>query len=518
MAVRFDAASDRLLRTSSLPSYDSNYTILLWTRFASHAGNGTYSTIWTLNRDSADDAIDALFLKGLGASSSRFAIYAQSNSATFVEANEATDRSTATWYCVALVRSAANLRTLYVGSLNSMLASAATLTSSYSGRSAPTRMELGGFGSSNADPYSDAGGRISNVKIWSAALTLDELRAEQHTYRPVRLADLHLWSPLDEGSTGRTRDWGPNGYNWSEGGTLSDEDNVPIARGQSIFVFRYLPSSSGGINANANVALAQSAIWGASASFSALSVGANLISTPSQIFPADPDPGTAYLEGGLAFARSEIMPANLSMSGIFGAAPLFSPSVIFPADADPISLSAQAGLVQSAGIVFDASVSVGGQSIQALLAESSSAVSSAGMQLGSVSLSAEAVFARAVILSALAMPNALEALAFAVSAIGLVSAAQVQVGGQNIEALLISSHSSIVESGVILQELQIGARLVDGHSIVFLARKWVTEGSGTARAFVQAPHVARALYRQDHRCLDSIRLGARAVSRAEPIV
>ena len=48
MAVRFDAQADRLLRTASLPSFDSNYSVSLWFYLVTGLSENQYALLFAL--------------------------------------------------------------------------------------------------------------------------------------------------------------------------------------------------------------------------------------------------------------------------------------------------------------------------------------------------------------------------------------------------------------------------------------------------------------------------------------
>jgi len=55
----------------------------------------------------------------------------------------------------------------------------------------------------------DLDGWLAHLKIWTAALTAAEVAQEMNSYRPVRTANLVVWSPLDDGVS--ARDYSGNG-------------------------------------------------------------------------------------------------------------------------------------------------------------------------------------------------------------------------------------------------------------------------------------------------------------------
>lgn len=69
---------------------------------------------------------------------------------------------------------------------------------------------------------------VAHFKMWSAALTFAQLVQEMHSYRPVRTANLLVWSPYDDGTS--ARDYSGRGNH----GTVSGATQVqgpPIAFG-----------------------------------------------------------------------------------------------------------------------------------------------------------------------------------------------------------------------------------------------------------------------------------------------
>lgn len=217
MAVRFDAAADRLLRTANLPSYDANYTMTAWIRLTS-LGAGGYASVFVLNTDSTSTDYDWY---GINRSGSTYRLTSVINNS---EINGSVSIGVATWAFLAIVRSANNLRTIYRGNVTAAAVSDHTNTANVSSRSAISRMELGAWTTGNTDPYN---GLVANIKIWTSALSLSEIIQAQQATRPYRFANLHGWWPCFAGAAERLRDYGANGYDWTAGGTLTDEAGPP---------------------------------------------------------------------------------------------------------------------------------------------------------------------------------------------------------------------------------------------------------------------------------------------------
>lgn len=72
-------------------------------------------------------------------------------------------------------------------------------------------------------------GRIAALKQWNAILTVDELMQESYYFSPIRWTNLQSWHPfVNDGITQAMLDFGPNGRNFSQTGTLTIEDGPPI--------------------------------------------------------------------------------------------------------------------------------------------------------------------------------------------------------------------------------------------------------------------------------------------------
>jgi hypothetical protein len=160
MAVRFDAAADRLLRTTDLPDYNGTYTLMFWFLWLSDLG---LSGIASLNANSASDG-DILRVTAGDLLSIRCAVggaQTTTNGSTL---------TTGTWAHVAVVRESVSSCKVYLnGTLD------ITNTRNITGRTAATRMEFGAEFSGNTN-RNDC--RVMAIKSWSAALTEAEVKSE----------------------------------------------------------------------------------------------------------------------------------------------------------------------------------------------------------------------------------------------------------------------------------------------------------------------------------------------------
>lgn len=214
MAIRFDAAADRIVRTTNQLNYNSAYSWMGWFYGVSFTGAPVIHVVSDGNYSSICDEI--------------YISVASSNALTSYIANSTwqfqfgTALSTATWYHIAAVRESNTVFKLY---LNSVLDT--TNTFDITGRTAAVRQECGAWSTGDNDPFN---GRIAYIKEWTAALTLAEVAQEMRTIRPLRLANLRAWTPCLPGTSERLKDYG-SGFNWTAGGTLTDEDQPSISWG-----------------------------------------------------------------------------------------------------------------------------------------------------------------------------------------------------------------------------------------------------------------------------------------------
>lgn len=138
----------------------------------------------------------------------------ETQNATFVATSDA-------WYHIALVSDGNAIGNQMRAYVNGALAVSANRPYT----AATNKIELG-----NATQWSDyLNGRIANVFVYDAALTVEEIAAQVHLGRPQRLANLWAWW-LPPGADGANRliDWSGNGRALSEVG-ITDADNPAVA-------------------------------------------------------------------------------------------------------------------------------------------------------------------------------------------------------------------------------------------------------------------------------------------------
>lgn len=214
-AIRFDAAADRILLPSGIFDTTQPYALVFSAYFTSDTGD--YSDIWSANTNATDGTQDEEVAADFTGANNRWSCWAETTGG----ATEVTAGTVATgrWYDIAIVRETMSSLRLYVDGVLML-----TQTKNVSGRTTPTRLELGGWTSSN---LSRLDGRISNLRVWQAALTAAEVQAERGASAPVRRRDLRGWYPLRPGSQ-RLLDASGYGRHLTSAGTLTDEAGPPL--------------------------------------------------------------------------------------------------------------------------------------------------------------------------------------------------------------------------------------------------------------------------------------------------
>lgn len=216
MAVRFDANADYLRLSSGLLDYNSGYTIMCWAYPVSNPA--AQITLFSVANNGSN--LDRLRSNSGGTSWSSQSIVG----GTSVNTTGASV-SYGSWQHWAMVRrDASNLDTYLNGTLD------ATSNQSVSGRAAAAQLDIGN--SNGASTYFN--GRVFAIKIWDVALTAAEIAQEMNTVAPRKLANLWGWYPTRPGSGERAKDYSGNGRDFTEGGTLTDEDPPPISWGGRI--------------------------------------------------------------------------------------------------------------------------------------------------------------------------------------------------------------------------------------------------------------------------------------------
>lgn len=170
MAVRLTIASTQALTRATPFDYNAAYTVLGLVYFPTLPGSGSY-TIWANYFDASNEE--------------RFMYFFTTNSFKFrtrdtaadTDINSAVTPVVGTWYYVAVVRSTAADTELFVGTSPESMASQGTanhtLNAARTGNAAVTFAFGRNFG---AGAFADE--RIRSWRVWTSALTLNEIRTE----------------------------------------------------------------------------------------------------------------------------------------------------------------------------------------------------------------------------------------------------------------------------------------------------------------------------------------------------
>lgn len=210
MSITFDNASDRLLRTTDLLNKNAAYTWMAW--FYPTATTGT-RTLFSLNDNGGNYDFIGM-INGL-------TLYVETQD---VSGSLSTLAAANAWYHITIQRAAdANSLHLFVNGVED----GSGFSDIAGGRSAASRMEMGGFESGNANPFQ---GNIAYIKAWGAVLSSAEILAEKDSAAAVRTSNLYGEWKTPLGAT-RTADTSGNGRDWTAGGTLTDSSDYPFGGG-----------------------------------------------------------------------------------------------------------------------------------------------------------------------------------------------------------------------------------------------------------------------------------------------
>lgn len=181
-ALRFTRTSSQgAFRTASVPSANSAYTILAWFYLDSDPNDYQHFLHLGGSYPSYDGNTDFVGTDNNGTTFRWGCAGGTSN--TFATGSAL---STGTWYKVAMVRSSATDLKIYLAAAGNALALEVTLTNDVSGRAASSAFSAGTY---NGYPMD---GRMSGIRIWTAALSTGELATEFENLAPSRTADLYL--------------------------------------------------------------------------------------------------------------------------------------------------------------------------------------------------------------------------------------------------------------------------------------------------------------------------------------
>lgn len=184
MAVRFDAAADRLTHNGAYPQTSAGWTYTAWVRI--DVDRNDYST-W-LRTSASASTVATMGTNSDGLQGANY--FTASGSAT-----TSTLFTVGVWVPVAGTRSASSgdLFTYYQPTLGTTISGTVDLATSDI-TDTPDQICIGGRGSADANEWLN--GDVAHVRIWSAELSQSEIEAEWASIAPVRTTDLHSNWPL----------------------------------------------------------------------------------------------------------------------------------------------------------------------------------------------------------------------------------------------------------------------------------------------------------------------------------
>lgn len=238
MATRFDAATDRLARTTGILNFNAAYTWMGWVYISTD--QNAYTHIWSINTNNQFSQ-NADYI-GMTSDGTTLISYVDNGGAGTEQPG--TNLTAATWYHIAVVRASTTSLLIYLNGVQD-----SNNTRSVATRGAASRMEIGALSTSNADPFN---GRVQHVKIWDTNLSVAEIQQEMVTARPQRTANLWLWTPLH--SSGDILDYSGNARDWTAGGALTTEDGPPVGYGAPILYAPYVAAAGGTIELTVSIA------------------------------------------------------------------------------------------------------------------------------------------------------------------------------------------------------------------------------------------------------------------------
>lgn len=197
MAIRAATSSDGAYRTATVPDYSGAYTLCFWVRLVGGLGGAALY-------DSGYGSFEGMFVNAGD-------VRLQHEGNMVVCGSAAAD----TWYHFAIVRSASNSVKGFVDGVEGNES-----TTDVAGRATADRLDFGGSG------FVGGGGDYAYARLWTVALTPEELALEMASATAVKTASLWADWPLEvhtdlEDASGNVR-------HLSASGTLTTTDGPEL--------------------------------------------------------------------------------------------------------------------------------------------------------------------------------------------------------------------------------------------------------------------------------------------------
>lgn len=214
MAVRSDAANDRLSRSGGAPDPQTAFTVCGW--FYLSVDRDDFSTLIRLHASSGSTTRITL---ATGSSGTLPAVFTPGNTSGVLGVDSFT---VGAWLFVAVTQTGTTA-TIYTCTPGGTMHSASGTSS---GGSAPDGYTI--FGRSSSDASEWFNGRAACVRLWSAVLNSTELAAERDSFTAIRTTNLYADYRLADAATA-LNDSGPGGRTLTAGSTaVTTEADPPI--------------------------------------------------------------------------------------------------------------------------------------------------------------------------------------------------------------------------------------------------------------------------------------------------
>jgi len=206
MAVRFDASTDDLRRTTVLPS-QTTCTLMAWFNWAVATAPGSVGAVVSIGVNTSGANFYSIGPSNFGGNLRLFLWNSVSN------VMGTTPLVTDVWYHGTLTCAGTGANQL-ISYLDGVQSSTATAMGSITAARIMCGQSVGD------DAFN---GRIAAIKIYGAVLTADEIKAEMRAYVPVKTEGLLSWHPMLLHT-----DLAQYGATWTATGTLATEVGPPI--------------------------------------------------------------------------------------------------------------------------------------------------------------------------------------------------------------------------------------------------------------------------------------------------
>lgn len=217
MAVRFDAATDQIERSTAPAIGTSGWTFTAWVYLS--VDRDSYSTIMRMHATGSTRANVAADADG-----QRLAEFTALGSIT-----SSTVMTAGAWHRIAISIQSSGGGNTAAGTLYTADEAGATLSASgtVDARADATGISIGGRGAGDVSEWFN--GRVAYARMWTAALAQAEVEAEWASATPARTADLWADWPLTTASD--LTDHSGNGRNLTAGTTAVTTEDSPTLSG-----------------------------------------------------------------------------------------------------------------------------------------------------------------------------------------------------------------------------------------------------------------------------------------------